>query len=94
MRFASSRIPKKLIEQSNGESAYDYFLEKIIDGGLYLLDEPENSLSVVWQKNIINDILQNSNNSSITVATQSPYIVSDDNLEESVIYLPIENENE
>ena len=32
-------------EHSNGESAIKYFTEKIGEGGLYLLDEPENSLS-------------------------------------------------
>ena len=32
-------------EQSNGESAFRYFIEKMEEGGLYLLDEPENSLS-------------------------------------------------
>ena len=32
-------------EYSNGESAFRYFVEKIGENGLYILDEPENSLS-------------------------------------------------
>mgnify|MGYP006990124335 CR=1 FL=1 len=32
-------------EHSNGESAFLYFTDKIKENGLYLLDEPENSLS-------------------------------------------------
>lgn len=32
-------------EYSNGESAYRYFTESIGENGLYILDEPENSLS-------------------------------------------------
>lgn len=60
----------------------------------FCLDEPENSLSVVWQKNIINDILVNSVNSNLIIATQSPYIISDDSYEEAIVYLPMENRNE
>lgn len=32
-------------EHSNGESAFIYFSDKIKENALYLLDEPENSLS-------------------------------------------------
>ena len=45
----SKYIRKNLVdnvrEHSNGESAFLYFSEKIQENGLYLLDEPENSLS-------------------------------------------------
>lgn len=36
-------------EHSNGESAFIYFSEKITENALYLLDEPENSLSAEKQ---------------------------------------------
>lgn len=58
------------------------------------LDEPENSLSIVWQKNIINDIVNNSKSTSLIVATQAPYIISDETLEDNVVYLPFGDENE
>ncbi len=32
-------------ERSNGETAMVYFIERMENPGLYLLDEPENSLS-------------------------------------------------
>ena len=35
--------------QSNGETAIDFFTDQITPGGLYLLDEPENSLSPKMQ---------------------------------------------
>lgn len=41
---------------SNGESAFRYFSEKITDSGLYLLDEPENSLSVEKQLELVSFI--------------------------------------
>lgn len=37
---------------SNGENAFDFFLEKSREGTLYLLDEPENNLSAEWQKKL------------------------------------------
>ena len=40
-----SGMDKNVREQSNGESAYFYFTSRIQGAGLYLLDEPENSLS-------------------------------------------------
>lgn len=36
-------------EYSNGESGYQYFVDAILPGGLYLLDEPENSLAADLQ---------------------------------------------
>lgn len=38
-------LPAGLRERSNGESAFMYFKNKIEENALYLLDEPENSLS-------------------------------------------------
>lgn len=40
-------------ENSNGESAFRYFTERIDRRGLYLLDEPENSLSPQRQIELI-----------------------------------------
>ena len=44
-QFVKSELIDTVRELSNGENAYKYFIEKIGDGGLYILDEPENSLS-------------------------------------------------
>jgi len=44
-RFVRNELMDNIREYSNGESAFKYFIEKIEDNGLYILDEPENSLS-------------------------------------------------
>ena len=44
-RFVRNELMDNVREYSNGESAFLYFTEKIGESGVYLLDEPENSLS-------------------------------------------------
>lgn len=44
-RYTRDQIPNNIREFSNGESAYKFFTEKIGENSLYILDEPENSLS-------------------------------------------------
>ena len=47
--YVNERLRKNEKMGSNGESAFSYFIERIEDGKVYLLDEPENSLSVSRQ---------------------------------------------
>jgi len=44
-RFVRHELMSNVRGYSNGESAFLYFTEKIGEAGLYILDEPENSLS-------------------------------------------------
>ena len=44
-QFVKSELMGSVRELSNGESAFKYFADKIGENGLYILDEPENSLS-------------------------------------------------
>ena len=44
-QYIRKRLIRNVEERSNGETALAYFVDAIRDGGLYLLDEPENSLS-------------------------------------------------
>lgn len=78
----SAFIRKNLIgnvqERSNGESALAYFVEKMQDSALYLLDEPENSLSPQNQlqlKYFIEDAVRN-HSCQFIVSTHSPFILS------------------
>ena len=50
-QFVRKSLMDNVREYSNGESAYRYFSEQIEEDGLYILDEPENSLSP--QKQIV-----------------------------------------
>ncbi len=48
-RFIKERLMENVQEQSNGESGLYYFTNSIKENALYLLDEPENSLSASLQ---------------------------------------------
>lgn len=56
----------------------------------FSLDEPENSLSLIWQKDIVSDLLDSKTYKRIIVCTQSPFIVND-RLNEYVVCLPLED---
>ena len=44
-KYVKANLINNVREYSNGESAFKFFTEKIKENALYLLDEPENSLS-------------------------------------------------
>ena len=44
-KYVKKNMMGNVREHSNGEGAFIYFTQRISDNGLYLLDEPENSLS-------------------------------------------------
>lgn len=44
-KYVDSELMRNIDGRSNGESAFSYFLGKIGENNLYILDEPENSLS-------------------------------------------------
>lgn len=52
-KFVRANLMDNVREHSNGESAFLYFSEKIQENGLYLLDEPENSLSPKRQQELV-----------------------------------------
>ena len=63
---------------SNGENSFVYMSELMQNEGLYLLDEPENSLSPEMQMKL-SDLLvymARYNNSQIIMATHSPFLLS------------------
>lgn len=51
--YVNDRVMKDVPGKSNGESAFLYFTREIQEGGLYLLDEPENSLSPRLQQELL-----------------------------------------
>ncbi len=77
-RFINERLQDNIREHSNGESAYLYFTDKIRENALYLLDEPENSLSPERQLELMKYI-ENAvrfYNCQIIMATHSPFLLS------------------
>ena len=65
-------------EQSNGESGFMYFTNKIQSDALYLLDEPENSLSPERQQELLQFIQDSARfyNCQFIIATHSPFLLS------------------
>lgn len=78
----SKYIRKNLVdnvrEHSNGESAFLYFSEKIQENGLYLLDEPENSLSPQKQQELLKFLEDSARffGCQFIMATHSPFLLS------------------
>lgn len=63
---------------SNGENAFKYFTDAIQPGGLYLLDEPENSLSTEMQLKLVEFIKGMAwyYDCQFIMSTHSPFILS------------------
>lgn len=55
-KYVRKELKDNIREYSNGESAFRYFTEKIEENALYLLDEPENSLSPKRQLELVSFI--------------------------------------
>ena len=71
-----------------------FILGILCDTDVFLLDEPETSLSVLWQQSLVNDMLDKCDFKNLLIATQSPLIVSDDKLLDYVVCLPGGENNE
>lgn len=71
---------KDVFEQSNGESALMYFISEIKDNGIYLLDEPENSMSASMQLKLTKFLEESARffNCQFIIATHSPFILGMD----------------
>lgn len=77
-RFVRSELADNVREYSNGESAFQYFTEKIGENGLYLLDEPENSLSPKRQLELM-DFIEDSARyfrCQFVISTHSPFLLA------------------
>ena len=76
--YAKARLNPNVREQSNGESASFYFTIRIQDGGLYLLDEPENSLSPTRQTELMQFLEDSARfyNCQFIIATHSPFLLA------------------
>ena len=77
-KYVRANLQDNLREHSNGESALLYFREKITDNALYLLDEPENSLSPVKQLELVDFLTESARfyGCQLIIATHSPFILA------------------
>lgn len=77
-RFLRENLMRNIEERSNGESALSFFVDSIQENALYLLDEPENSLSPQNQlqlKYFIEDSVRHYGCQFI-ISTHSPFLLS------------------
>lgn len=77
-KFIKSRVEKNTLEFSNGQTSLEFFDKELQEGNLYLLDEPENSLSPKFQLELIQSISDLSRffNCQFIIATHSTFILS------------------
>ena len=77
-KFVRQEMMDNVREYSNGENAMAYFAERIGENGLYLLDEPENSLSVTRQQELVS-FLEDSVRffgCQFVISTHSPFVLA------------------
>jgi len=77
-KYVKENVMGNLPEKSNGESAFLYFTEHIKENGIYLLDEPENSLAAGLQLKLAEFIADSARffNCQFIMATHSPFLLS------------------
>lgn len=77
-KYVRKNLMDNVREHSNGESAFAYFTEKIKENALYLLDEPENSLSPKRQQELV-QFLEDSvrfYGCQFVISTHSPFLLA------------------
>ena len=77
-RFLREHLMENVEERSNGESALAYFTQSIGENALYLLDEPENSLSAALQlelKRFLEDSVRFFG-CQLVLSTHSPFLLA------------------
>lgn len=77
-KFIKSRIEENAREFSNGQTSLEFFDKELKEDSLYLLDEPENSLSPKFQIELIQLISELSRffKCQFIIATHSPFLLS------------------
>ncbi len=76
--FVREQLTDNVREQSNGESAGYFFRERIREDALYLLDEPENSLSPAKQMELakyLEDTVRYMG-CQLVISTHSPFLLA------------------
>ncbi len=77
-KYVRKNLMDNVREHSNGESAFLYFTEKIQENALYLLDEPENSLSPERQQELVKFLEDSARffGCQFVISTHSPFLLA------------------
>ncbi len=76
--YVRENMNRNIDMHSNGENAMKYFVDSITNDALYLLDEPENSLSIEYQlqlKRFLEDSARHFN-CQLIITTHSPVLLA------------------
>ena len=84
-QFVRDRLMRNVDMFSNGQSAMKYFTDRISEDALYLLDEPENSLSIELQQELCEYLQASARHfgCQFVIATHSPVLLS---MKDALIY--------
>ncbi len=76
--FVRQQVAETVREQSNGESAIFYFRQRIESDAVYLLDEPENSLSAAKQIELAAYLEESARymGCQLIISTHSPFLLA------------------
>lgn len=77
-KYVRKNLMDNVREHSNGENAFAFFTEKIKENALYLLDEPENSLSPERQLELVKFLEDSARfyGCQFVISTHSPFLLS------------------
>ena len=77
-RFVNDRLEKNPDLFSNGETAIKYYVDRIGENSLYLIDEPENSLSAAFQQELAGFLADSARffGCQLIIATHSPFLLA------------------
>ena len=77
-QYVRGSLMNNVREHSNGENAFAYFTEKIKENALYLLDEPENSLSPARQQELVRFLEDSARfyGCQFVISTHSPFLLA------------------
>ena len=76
--YVKNRLMRNVDMQSNGKTAIKYYTERIDRDALFLIDEPENSLSAIRQKELAEYIYQSARyfGCQFVISTHSPFFLA------------------
>lgn len=77
-KFVKARLTRNPDLLSNGETAMQYYTQRITENALYLIDEPENSLSAAFQQELAGFLADSARffGCQLVIATHSPFLLS------------------
>lgn len=76
--YVKDRLMRNVDMHSNGETAMKYYVDRITEDALYLIDEPENSLSAKLQMELVDfiSISARYDGCQFVISTHSPFLLS------------------